>query len=288
MRSVFAAMADRLMVNFKYGILSAAGLLVFAVSAPTLAATMTIENSTWAESYNGTSAYPFFSGSNWGASVGAPTYETTQLIVSTPAANTIDFQFTTGFNGNDTTYDTPAYGNVVVRYADIFLNPVLSAAPPSSYGYAIVLGDETANGGLSKPGLYQVTSYETSQDIWGSRNQFVYGGEYAPTNATDSGPNLSEAQAAPTVVTGGILLSDWTVSDSYANGILDVELSTSDTALFDQLTSNYDLFWGTGDCDNAPFFAAVDAPVPEPGSLLLLATALGGLSLVRLRQRAGS
>lgn len=274
------------MVNFRSRVLLALGFSVLAVSTPAFATTMTIENTTWVEAYNGTTAYPFFSGSNWGASVGAPTYETTQLFISNPAPNTIDFQFTTGFNGDDTSYNTPAYGSVTVRYADIFLNPVLNAAPPASYQYAIVLGDQGANGGLSQPGLYQVTSDKTSQMNWGSRTQFVYGGEYAPANATDSGPDLSEVQAAPTVVTDGIRLSEWTVTDDYVNGILDIELSTTDTAQFDELTSNFDLFWGTGDCDNAPFFAAVDAPVPEPASLILLATALGGLSLVQLRHRA--
>ena len=274
------------MVNLRSTSLLAVGFLVLAGSTPTFANTMTFQNATWVESFNGTTTYPFFSGSNWGASVGAPTYETTQLVISNPAANTVEFQFTTGFNGNDTSYNTPAYGNVTVHYADIFLNPVLSAAPPASYQYAIVLGGEVGNGGLSQPGLYQVTSYKTSQTIWGSRTQFIYGGEYAPANATDTGPNLSEAQAAPTVVTGGSRLSDWTVTDNYANGILDVVLSTTNTAQFEQLTSNYDLFWGTGDCDNAPIFAAVDAPVPEPGSLPLLAAALVGLSLTQLRRRA--
>jgi len=241
---------------------------------------MTFANTTWAEAYNGASAYPFFAGSNWGSSVGAPTYQTTQLVVSTPAPNTMEFQLTTGFNGTDTSYDTPGYGNLTVRYADIFLNPVLSTAPPASYAYAIVLGDETGNGGLAQAGLYEVSSYKTSQDIWGSRTQFIYGGRYAPANATDTGANLSEVNAAPTVVTAGTLLSDWTVTANYASGILDVVISTTNTDQFNQLTSNFDLFWGTGDCDNAPIFAAVDAPVPEPTSLLVLMTALCGLSLV--------
>jgi hypothetical protein len=270
------------MIKSKLDFLAGAGLLIFATSAP--AAATTIQNTTWVQAYNGAGASPWFSGSSWGANVGAPTYETTQLVVSTPAADTMDFRFTTGFNGDDTTYDTPGYGNVVVRYADIFINPVLAAAPPASYGYAIVLGDEGANGGLSQPGLYEVTSDKTSQAIWDTRTQFTYGGEYAPANAGDTGPNLSEAEAAPTVVTGGTRLSDWTVTDNYANGVLDVELSTTDTTQFNQLLSNYDLFWGTGDCDNAPIFAAVDSPVPEPTSFALLGSALAALGLVRLRR----
>jgi hypothetical protein len=271
------------MIKFRPFVLAGAGLLAVGPMTPGTAAT--IENTSWVQAYNGAGAYPWFSGSSWGANVGAPTYETTQLVVSTLAPGSLDLKFTTGFDGDDTSYDTPAYGNVVVRYADIFINPVLTTAPPGSYGYAIVLGDEGGNGGLTQPGLYQVTSDETSQDIWNPRTQFVYGGEYAPANSNDTGPNLAEAELAPTVVTGGTLQPGWTVTDSYANGVLDVEVSTTDITQFDQLLSNYDLFWGTGDCDNAPIFAAIDSPVPEPTSLALLSTALGGLGLFHRQRR---
>jgi len=234
------------------------------------------------QAYNGTAPYNLFGGQSWGPNVGSSDGYATSEIVIDRQTNSIDFQIHTAFASPDTRFNHAPY-NVTVAYADIFINPVFSAAPPSSYSYAISLGDQSANGGLPA-GLYLVGSAKTSEDIWGTRTSFVYGGQYAPDGET------ALAQAAPTVLTGGTLLSDWTVTVApYSNGILDVSLTTTNAPDLAALFDNFDLLWGTGDCDNAPIFVSVDAPVGEPPGLALLASGLLGLGLLwaRRSKRAG-
>lgn len=216
-----------------------------------------IQNTTQVEAYNGANPTGWFGGSDWGQSIGAPTYLTPQLTI-TETGNTINFAFKTGLDSPDTTYTNS--NGVTVYYADIFIGQS-SKSPPASYQYAIALGANGPDGGLAA-GLYQVSSFKTSQQIWSSRTSFIYGGQYAPAG------DLSAAEASPTVLTGGTRLAGWTVEDSYSGGVLDVAVTAPNVAALDQLFDNFDLFWGTGDCSNAPLFAQV----PEPASLLLLAT----------------
>lgn len=49
----------------------------------------------------------------------------------------------------------------------------------------------------------------------------------------------------------------------------------------------FDIFWGTGDCSNAPIWGNVASltHVPEPSSLALFATAAFGFRIMRRRKR---
>jgi hypothetical protein len=264
-----------------FTIAAAVAILGCAWASPGNADVMTFANTTTVQAYNGNSPDNFFGGQSWGANVGdSDGFDTTGIVINRQT-NSIDFQIQTAFDGPDTSYANAPY-NVTISYADIFLNPIDSATPPTTYQYAISLGDQTANGGLAV-GFYQVTSDKTSEQIWSSRTQFIYGGKYAPDGDT------AAAQYAPTVVTGGTLLTDWTVTIlPYSDGVLDVSLSTTDAAQFAALFDNFDLFWGTGDCSNAPLFVAVDAAaVPEPPALAMLAAGLVACGFYRRKRASG-
>jgi len=210
---------------------------------------------------------------------------------------------------------------------------VLPGAGGSSYyNYGISLGFTGGSGGgvneggNSSAGLYALAAnptnnhqYQTSQDIWdtSSHSGFTYGGEYAPSSdfsgvgapCSTGNPTCSAAQAAPTVLdagngnalvcgTSGANDITTTVNPGAQNGVSDVlsvTLSASGSCqnqLYN-IFSQFDIFWGTGDCSNAPIWGDLttttgginNRPVPEPSSLMLLVSGLLGLPLLRRRRR---
>ena len=128
------------------------------------------------------------------------------------------------------------------------------------------------------------------------------------TCGTGTAPN-DYSEASPTVLTGGTLDKNVAVGENWSTtdagtacandpatlkdnvqGCMTVTLAATNTQGMSDLSglfSNFDIFWGTGDCSNAPIWGNIAdlIPAPEPSSLALLASAALGLGIMRRRKR---
>ena len=257
-----------------------------------------------------------FNAAGWGDAVQDATrpYNTDRIVFNRADATHASIQIFTQYNG----YESIG-GGKAVHYADLFID---TGTPwrPGGVTYGIALGFEggpEGNGGFSTPGLYKITNptlgttnansqVKTSQDVWNSRGGWIVGGEYALQG------DYSHTYLAPTVLTGGID-QDWTVSvsdldpngQSYTPGAnapvatsglytLTVSLTAPSLSAMDLVLNNFDIFWGTGDCDNDGIWGSVSGgftsamnefvgppAMPEPPAILAI---LGGLALLRGRR----
>ncbi len=226
------------------------GLMISAGGAHAGSETFATSNTT---TVNGSDGTAYTAPANY---IGTPYQTTGMSVVENGSSATLNYY--TAFSGTD------SVNGYNVAYADIFFGGI-------GAGYAISLGDEVANGGVSQAGVYAVSSAASSQQIWGGRSGITYGLGY------------NGGQTAYTVVTGGSFLEGVSITDKLlANGQYDLAISF-DNLPFDlvQAFENGSLtaFWGTGDCANGAF-----VEVSEPasyGALLLGVMMIGFISWKR-------
>ncbi len=243
-------------------VLLAAGLLVCGLVGGALADyTYTFPNHTYVHTKTS-------NGGGWGAWVDA-----------IPAGNDSVFQsFGADLTLNSGSYTLTIYtnlpstghtvGSVTAAFADIFF---------SDGSYSGAIGTWKYVFDVSTGKIYQINdraNFDTSFDIWESRQTYYYGGEFDPTFTKDpSYPNSYNSNApVPTQYVGnGTELGNLTISWD--------QTSTKEGTYQHTFTWNQSSFnpyaiggiWihGTGDCAND----AVGGKVPIPGALLLFGLA---------------
>ena len=254
--------------------------LAVLAGAPAVAAPITITDATDDIAYSTDTGAPtgYFSGLSRGDFIGNG-FDTSSITLNYAPAGAgdvaVDLKLNTQFNGDDQLGYT-------TRYADLFLRTPSTGVPGGAFNYALALGDQTGNGGVATAGLYADPTYKTSLQVWNGRSGYIFGGEFV-----QSGASVSTAAPIPTVVTGGELLQDATVTQSGGPGAyaVDVTFTLTDTVAA-AFAGGFDLLWGTGDCGNDAVFGAVSGSlpcdVPEPGTLALVGA--GALGLLALRR----
>jgi hypothetical protein len=202
-------------------------------------------------------------GRHWGDELFSPghRFDTSQISVER-GANAVVFTLRTMFNGND----------LGARYADLFID---TGTPGTldSFDFGISLG------GQSLPiGVYSVDGRATSNDVWGTRAGYVYGG-YSQFKSASPEFNAGMAAENPVRITSGAHLDMFNVAISTVaagGGYTDLTVTVTgeSTALFAAM----DLFWATGDCGNDVIWGTAltlaDAEVPTPASFALFAAGL--------------
>jgi len=202
---------------------------------------------------------------------------------------TLELKYYTSFDGSE----------LGAHYADIFLG---SASDPNNFGYAIALGNQGTNGGLSTSGFYSVdsTTEKTSQQIWSSKSG-TYGGKYLGMKSDGTMMSSSSSGSwfnSPTVVASNAtkksgfttsVVESTTNTDPGYGYLVDVKLAGSATDFNTLFGAGLSIFWGTADCSNDAIqavFAYRPTSIPEPMTLALFgAGVIGAGALPRRRSK---
>jgi hypothetical protein len=249
--------------------------------------TLTCTDTTKVEAYNGTSFASTYTGNGFIAGVGdvlqsaGDPFDTDKLIATLSdhrGVTTLELKYYTSFNGNE----------VGAHYADIFLGN--NAASPNTFGYAIALGNQQTNGGLSTSGFYSVTSSTemTSEQIWSSKSG-TYGGKFQGTDgAWRYSPTVvaSNATNQPGFTTS--VVETTTAADPGYGYLVDVKLVANNTDFAALFGGGLSIFWGTADCSNDAIQAVLafnPVHVPEPVTLSLFGAGVIGAFAIRRRRK---
>jgi hypothetical protein len=236
-------------MKLKRGAMLLVVCMVLMVAPAVMATTETIPDTTLVQKWSGTGPY---GGGSWVDVIGGSIFETTKIDV-VYSGNNVTFQIYTNF---PLTGDPGFPGGLSIADLALDLNN------DGTFEKGIVF---TKHGSFN-PGLYSVSAWSSSVDLFKAQTSWVYGGRYDQSN-----PKIPLTQ-----ISGGS--PDLNVSAVQKTNEIDVTLLNVNGG---GDWNNLSLFWGTGICSNDGIAGTV--AVSEPASILLFGFGLIGVVIFRRR-----